>query len=331
MVDDRQARTRGRYGQNTKGGLKVANVFLGLLLVFAFFLTVNDYLGLGILPTWQRIFEALGQEEEVALTLPEGVSAVHVIDIGQGDAVLLQQGGAFALIDTGEAEMSNVLIAYLKSQGVETLEYLIVTHMHSDHMGGAGSVLANFNVKKVLLPNGALSPKPEYYGCAALLNTIKKGGYDNETPAIGAVYPLGVGTIEIVSAGIASDGQNNASLAVYYMVTSEDVFSYLATADGEKPYEKDLLQNGYMRRALIFKAGHHGSYTSNGSALLEAAMPAYVAISCGANNAYGYPHTTPLANFEAVGAEVLRTDLNGTIVFLLGENGIEVKCEKTAA
>lgn len=282
-------------------------------------------MGWGVFPTWAEIQTALG-EAPASPDVPqaEGETQVHILDVGQGDSILLCQNGHYALIDAGEKEQGDGVVAYLKAAGVEKLDYAVISHMHTDHMGGMQKVLETIPVETVILPDMNLAPTPTAKSVESLLQTIDSLGCKVEVAQRGNQYALGGAQLRVVTAGIQSDSQNNNSVGILF---SGGGFSFLSTGDGEKKYEADLLESGEPLRADVFKAAHHGSDTSNTANLLAAVRPAYVAVSCGAGNDYGHPHKEPLARFAAIGAEVLRTDQRGVIVFSAEENGpIQVTC-----
>ena len=124
------------------------------LLVLAAFV-VQLLGGRGSVPGWQQLRAALGvplQTEESAPQTADGSTVVYVLDVGQGDAVLLCQDGAYCLIDTGPVEAEDALLYDLDVLGVPSLDYLVLTHPHADHTGNARAVLRTLPVKTLLLP-----------------------------------------------------------------------------------------------------------------------------------------------------------------------------------
>jgi competence protein ComEC len=143
---------------------------------------------------------------------------------------------------------------------------------------------------------------------------------------------LGGGTLQILQGGsaeAADDSVNNASLCTLF--TAGD-FRFLDTGDAEEAAEQQLLDTyGTSLHTTLFKAGHHGSYTSNSLAFLQAAAPQAVAVSCGLNNDYGHPHRAALQNFAAVGAEAYRTDLQGSLTFIWQNDTLTVETTADSA
>lgn len=251
---------------------------------------------------------------------------VHVIDVGQGDAMLIRQGDQFALIDAGVPQSAEKLVNYLKAVGVQKLNCIIMTHAHADHIGGMPQVLAAFPVDRFVLPDFTVSEVPTTRIFEKTLDALEaQPNCQVETAKVGTEIPLGEGTIAIVGAGVKSDGQNNSSVGTRFVAPGMRV---LNTGDAEVKAEQALVDSGIELSADVFKAGHHGSTTSNTEALLKAASPRFIAISCGLNNDYGHPHAEIVERFAALGAQVARTDEQGSIVYSVTENGIAVRTER---
>lgn len=263
-------------------------------------------------------------------TVPETGSdspvAVHCIDIGQGHATLIEDDGAYTLVDAGPPESSDTLVAYMMSAGVERLDYLIMTHPHADHYGGMQAVLKAFPVGQMILPDLELAPYPTASTFLALLELLQSKGVPTTAAIEGDSYSLGGGLIRVVHGGLAAeDNYNLLSLGLRYQ---GDGLSLLITGDGEKANERAMLDGGFDLRSDVLLAGHHGSSTSNTEAFLQAVRPRLVMVSCAAGNGYGHPHNSALRAFEAVEARVLRTDKSGSIVIQPGAADFAVGLEK---
>lgn len=206
--------------------------------------------------------------------------------------------------------------------GICKLDYLVLTHPHADHTGGAREVLRNFAVGQLLVPpwdaqaGGETADWPR-----GLFDLAAEQGTDVITAEDGTVYPLGSGTLTVLQGGESelydtddsSAHVNNASLCTLFEAGN---FRYLSTGDAESAAEQRLVDRyGKALHATLFKAGHHGSSTSSTEALLQVVQPQAVAISCGLNNDYGHPHARALQRLTDAGAEIYRTDTMGTITF----------------
>lgn len=299
----------------------VATIACIVLLAFV----INDVCNLGILPTFAEIENAVSIDKVTVLPYE---SQVHIVDVGQGDCTLIKQGDSYALIDAGERDQGEIVVRYLQSIGVTKLDYIIVTHMHTDHMGGMQAVLENIDVGTVILPDMTLVPMPTAPTVMKFFETLDSINNKVAIAKTEDVYELGSGKITIVTTGIVSDSQNNNSVGVLF---EAEGLSFLNTGDGEKDYEINLLQTYSLQPVTIFAAGHHGSSTSNTAELLYTIQPQYIAISCSADNDYGHPHKEPMQLFERLKCNILRTDKCGSIIFAVDENGeTVVVCEREA-
>ncbi len=244
---------------------------------------------------------------------------VHVIDVGQGSAMLLEDSGEYALVDTGEPQAADELAAYLNSAGVHSLKYVFMTHPHADHIGGMAQVLTNYDTQTLVLPNFELAPMSTSQLLEDVLTAATQRNVPTETAVMGAMYPLGGGVIQVVHAGVESE--DNLNLLSLGLLFESEGLSVLNTGDGEKQNERAMLASGISLAADVFIAGHHGSSTSNEEDFLRAVSPGSVVVSCGLGNDYGHPHHDALNSFDAVGALLLRTDLNGHVLLRPGDEG----------
>lgn len=265
--------------------------------------------------------------KNTAIEATQGANTkVHFIDIGQGDSVLLESSGSFALIDAGDIQSKQQVTEYLKTAGVKSLDYLIITHGHADHIGAMDSVINNFEVKKILMPQFEKAPIPTTAVFKNLIDLINNKNISAEIMTAGNAYNLGIGKIEILSDGIETDNQNNISPFIKF--TSEKLI-YLCAGDAEKAAEKEILEKSISLKANVFKASHHGSTTSNTKQLMAAINPKLVVISCGLKNDFGHPHKEVLNIFKTYSANVYRTDKNGAVIAYIDETSeLAVALEK---
>lgn len=301
-----------------------------LVMVFFTLMTMSEMGWLPFdMPSWS---ELLGMEEpyEPAQQLTdEKMAAVHMIDVGQGDSILIRTKEKAVLIDAGERDQGQTVCDYLKSAGVNKLDLVIATHPHSDHIGGLADVLTQIRTEEILMPELSDEMVPTTSSFQRLLTAVEKENVRAVAAEPGLVYDLGGGVSLTVLAPVKDyDNLNN-----YSVVCRLDCgqTSFLFTGDAEKQVEQDLLDAGANLQADLLKAGHHGSSTSSCDAFLDAVRPKIAAISCGQNNDYGHPHKEVMASFSQRGVTVCRTDLQGTVVFSTDGTDITVHTEKEAA
>lgn len=298
---------------------------LALLAVFCGGFAVERFGGRGSVPTWNDLNALLGLQSELTQAAPEGVRVI-LLDVGQGDAALIEQGGEYCLIDAGSAESEDALLRQLRQAGVRELALLVMTHPHADHIGGMQAVLEEFPVELMLLPDLGMT---EFSSATLdrLLEQVKALEVPTAQAETGDSYPIGAGTLTVLLAGWAAeegrgdDPVNNTSLCLRYEYGD---FSFVDTGDAEQGAEEALVAGGAPQRCTVFMAGHHGSDTSNTMLLLEQLRPQAVGISCGADNEYGHPHKGALERFAQIGAKVYRTDLEGAIVFEMTDGALYV-------
>ncbi len=256
-------------------------------------------------------FQQAGEEaKKVSLAkAADGTMAVHYIDVGQGDSEFVElPNGETMLIDAGEKEQGQTVVNYINSLGYEEITYLIATHPHTDHIGGLAAVLREFDVKNVYMPN-AVTTSSTY---DKFLTAVEK----ENCSVIEA--KAGVSVVKDESKGLAAymlapAGSGYESLNNYSAVLKIEFFntSFLFMGDAETVSENEI--NADVS-ADVVKVGHHGSNSSSSAAFVKRVSPQYAVIECGVDNSYGHPHKEPLARWQSVGAEILRTDTMGTIV-----------------
>lgn len=249
---------------------------------------------------------------------------VRFLDVGQGDCTLVCSDGKYMLIDTGDRDGDNTVINYLENMGVTELEYLIITHPHSDHMGEAAEIVESFDIGKVIMPQVPDDMVPTSAVYENLLDAMDDKG-KKFTAGKDSEYALGECGIQIYAPHEEYSDLNNYSLIVK-LTHGEN--SFLVTGDCEVQEEKELLERGCDLSADVLKAAHHGSDTSSSSEWLQAVLPEYTIISCGANNKYGHPHDDTVSRIGKYSENVYITAEDGTVIFDSDGKGISVRQEK---
>ena len=245
--------------------------------------------------------EKLGKESV------NGELEVHFLDVGQADCTLIKCDGYTMLVDTGLDDQGTKIQNYLRKQGVERLDYLVLTHSDADHIGSADVILTKFEIGTIFMSDFEKDTKTY----KNLLKLIDDNQIHYLSPAVGNIYALGSASFQILAPNDDYDKPNNASIA-FLLTHGENTF--LFTGDAEKASEEDMLNNKFSLAADVLHAGHHGSKTSNTQEFVDAVMPRYAVISCGVDNSYGLPDAEVLNRFREKEMMVYRTDEQGTIV-----------------
>ena len=236
---------------------------------------------------------------------------VHFIDVGQGDSELIQFNGKNVLIDGGTPEMGSRVESYLRGHGASSLDLVVATHPHDDHIGGLLTILNDLLVGQVL-DSGQTHTSQTFENYLNLIdrknilfNTAERGQTIDLDPAI---------KIEVLSppaTHFAGDDLNQNSVVL--KVTYNKV-SFLFMGDAGFVAENSIMAAGYDLKSDVLKVGHHGSSSASGSAFLAKVKPTSSIIEVGAGNDYGHPTSKTLSALTDTGSKIYRTDTNGNIV-----------------
>ena len=238
--------------------------------------------------------------------------AIHFIDVGQGDAILLASGNQHMLVDAGTGKDSAALIDFIKARGVgaDGLDVVVATHPHSDHIGGMADILDAFAVDVFLMPE-AMHTTATF---EKMLDAVERNGCDARYGAAGQMYRLGGATVTVLSPPEGEFEGSNLNNSSIVLAVEMDGVRMLLMGDAEKEVERAVIDAGWGDFDLL-KTGHHGSNTSSSAAFLDAINPLHAVISCGAGNDYGHPHPEVLARLN--GTRIWRTDLGGTVTAII--------------
>lgn len=270
--------------------------------------------------TWQKTFQLfLIVVATVLLTIffASGICSaqlkVTMLDVGQGDSFLIQTDTENILIDTADYNAKNRLLYYLQLSNVETIDKLILTHPHADHIANA-PYLINSGFVGAVYDNGRASSS-QYY--RAYVKACRENNIPRYTLTEGDAFFLDDGAyLEILSAN-RFDKYENDNCVVAKLVYGN--FSMLFTGDAEISVEDSLFQNSNNLSATILKAAHHGSKTSNSLDFVQAVSPQYVFISAKLNNKFGHPHAAAIDNFLLAGVpkqNIFWTGKNGAVTVI---------------
>ncbi len=238
---------------------------------------------------------------------PDGGLEVHFLDVGEADAALILCDGAAMLIDGGNAEDSSLLYAYLQQRQIDTLDYVVCTHPHEDHVGGLAGALRFAAAKRAFCSVTEAEGRP----FQSFLKALEAQGVSLEVPRAGDSFRLGGARITVLGPTREGSSVNDNSLVLRL---SYGNVSILFAADAERAEEQDILAGGAELKSTVLKLGHHGSNSSTTYPFLYAVEPAFAVISVGADNLYGHPAEDVLSRLRDAGVTTYRTDLQGTVI-----------------
>jgi len=240
-------------------------------------------------------------------TSPTGELKVHFIDVGQGDAILIDLEDTEILIDGGDR--SPGVTGYLNQYVDGPLEVMVATHPHADHIGGLIAVLDAFEVDQVW-HNGDTSDSKTY---SDFMSGISAEGADVHIARLHDVIKAGDLELFVHHPADLSGSTNNNSIVLH--LAYGDI-NFLFTGDAEQEAEAEMmaLSSLQLPEVEILKVGHHGSRTASSADFLAVASPEVAIYMAGVDNSYGHPHAETIIALNAIGAKIYGTDVNGTII-----------------
>jgi len=286
-------------------GFILATVFVVAGLVGYAFMGNADFL--------DDISRALGitADADQGPVLPvDGEIIVHFLDVGQGDAALIQTPGGSVLIDGGDNHMGERVADYLRGVGISELTYIIATHPHADHIGGLVTVLDQFPVGTLIMPPVAHTTLT----FERFLDAIEYNNIPLREPVVGSTFSVGDAHFTII--GPNSTGHSNLNDYSVSLRMTHGAMGFIFTGDAEAAAEREMLDAGHNVSADVLRVGHHGSSTSTTQEFLDAVNPSIAVINVGADNRYGHPHNTVLSRLRVAGVRIYRTDDHGNIAIV---------------
>ncbi len=241
---------------------------------------------------------------------------IQILDVGQGDSILIHNKNNNILIDTGGKEDTTIfyhtLEPLLRSKGIRKLKVLIISHGDYDHMGEAINLVNNFKVEKVIFNCGPYNEleqelikvlenkKISYYSCIEELNVDDNKLYFLQTKEY--------------------DNENDNSNVIY---TELNGYKFMFMGDVGITTEKEILSKYNLSDVDVLKVGHHGSRTSSSKEFIDEINPKYSVISVGKNNRYNHPNKEVLDKLKK--SKIYRTDEDGSIMFKIKNNKLKIE------
>ena len=272
--------------------------------------------------------------------LPTGKLRITLLDVGQGDAILLEDGQRKVMVDVGDNKKDKLgyggsvalKMALAKAgvqEGVDKINTVIISHHHGDHLGNIKWLAGKYKVSNIY--DNAM-PNPSNAVSQWLNTELRAGHYHNRVLNAGDKVDLGKGYyFEVLAPGDFLSKQdkarfNNTSIV---MKLHYGQFTMLFTGDAEAPVEDYLQQKyGSALKADVLKVGHHGSKTSSIYKFISKVQPQYALISCGNKEIYNHPNKNVVGSLQHLGAKVLTTFEHGNITITTEGKGYEVRTER---
>ena len=247
------------------------------------------------------------------------IDTVRILSVGQGDSILITSNGEAVLIDASTATKGMDISKKLYKYGVSKLNALVITHPHSDHMGGVDYLLSEFKIDNILISNSL----PKNQNEAKIYHDIKMTAYSLDIPiynaTAGMIINVGNFELTVLMSDETADNENDRSVII---MAENRGKKFLLMGDAERSAEQKLIDDNINFDCDVLKVGHHGGSSTMSESFLNIATPKFATISVGADNSYGHPANETLIRLQNAGCTVLRTDLYGDITFTVDEDGI---------
>ena len=280
-------------------------VTIGIITIFIFFYPIIQ----------PRIYSAL--YNNFSIISNRGNLLVHFITVGQGDAIAINlPDGKVMLIDAGPTDSNVSLTTYINEKVVNSklnkrIDYFVMTHADSDHIGGALRLLQTFEVDTIYMP--VVTEETATY--SELYDYI----YENDYNLINSVDAEDIiksnYTIEFFGPIDTVDENDFCQIIRIEYISHSFIFTGDISSEIENEYVKTY---GELLDSDVLKVAHHGSKYSSSIEFVEAVSPKYAVISCGPNS-YGHPTQEAISSISSTGATILRTDNDGNILFAVGD------------
>ena len=248
---------------------------------------------------------------------------VHFIDVGQADATLFQfkdNGETYnILFDAGDWNRNDV-VNYLQAHSISTLDLVIISHPHADHIGQLANIIEQFSVGEVWMSGNSATSQTFQRAAEAVLNS--DASYAE--PRAGEIYDVGSLTLEILHPSSLTGGLNEDSISIRFTYGN---VAFVLTGDAYKENERTMM-NRTSVQADVLQLGHHGSNTSTDAQFLKAVDPSIAIYSAGANNSYGHPHEEVVSLVQNQGIDLYGTDVHGTIIVTTDGDSLNVSTQQ---
>ncbi len=257
----------------------------------------------------------------VSDSLSAPLLGITTLDVGEGDAVLLScPGGMTVLVDGGPDDGGPIVpavVTRLSGLGIDSLDAVLMTHPHEDHIGGLVEVVRRFGVGCFYDP-GMEFASPVY---ESLLDAIEEAGVPYRLLEAGSAIDMGSAVLTVIDAGGASSEGANEGSAVFGVTCGR--FTALLAGDVEEASEVELTPLACPVDFML--APHHGSRSSAFMPFLRRLRPQFAAVSAGRDNPFGHPHMSVLEKYSSLGTTLLRTDRAGTIFLETDGDSISIR------
>lgn len=269
---------------------------------------VFELLCLCVVTSWQKILSAANVVDSVRKQ--DSSFAVYYLDVGQSDCTIVVCDDEILMIDTGTLNQAYTIRTNLYMLEIDTIDYMLITHPHDDHMGSAMEIMEHYKVLNILMPSLSVENNVTSLTYTNLLNTIAEKNVNPISVGCDDSFMLGSAKVEILAPIKQDDNINNMSVVT--KITYGET-SFLFPGDAEADVEKQMLRNNLDVSADVLKLGHHGSNTSSSDEFISRVNPDCVIVSSGSDNNYGHPTLNNIEKLDKLSIKQYFTSVNGHI------------------
>jgi len=246
--------------------------------------------------------------------------SIYYLDVGQSDCSIIICNDEVLMIDTGTANQLNTIRESLKSLDISTIDYMIITHPHDDHMGSAYDLIEDYDVRNILMAK--ISNDTDLtYSYNKLIDSLSRNNVNKINVEPGMTFKIGDAWVCVYAPLETDDELNNNSIVIKVVYGNT---SFLFQGDAEATVEKALIETQFNLDSDILKLGHHGSDTSSIVNFLEEVTPFAGIISCGSDNTYSHPNGNVIERLDNLGIDAYATSLSGNITIVSDGSNITV-------
>ncbi len=247
------------------------------------------------------------------------------LDVGQGDAAIIECDGHYMIVDGGPPDASQLMYSYCRDHGIDQVDYLVATHPDTDHTGGISGALQLVSVGRAFCS----VTQADQRAFQSMEKFLRNQNVSIEVPSAGETFSLGSASVQVVGPVHHTEDENSNDDSIVLKITYGNT-SLLLTGDATEEEERAIVSAGYDVDCDLLKVSHHGSAHSSSYSFLRTASPSSAVISVGKGNDYGHPTEETLARLGNCGATVYRTDLQGDITAKSDGTTVSVSVEKGA-
>lgn len=249
---------------------------------------------------------------------------VEFCDVGQGDSTLIQSDGHTALVDCGSATDGNILSEICRKAGVFKIDYVFISHLHEDHMGGLPGLLQQFEVGNLVI-SASFADDADTDLYKYVISEAKKDNVNIILPEQNNQYKVGNAEFNILYVPETTNKENNNSIIIRLVLCNRSV---LFTGDCEEDEESLISGHNINVKSDVLKLGHHGSATSTSEEFLKEVSPLAAVASAKYDNRYKHPSEKTVSRLNEYGIPCYRTDLDGSVTCLFKNNTIVFKTQR---